>query len=344
MKILILTTSGFAPTHTPKLLDQVEYTNSFSDTHVIVKKDITLSDLEYLIMTEGFDCVYPTTVFEYSENHKHILSFNKRQFQILEYHNQAYIGSGIHTHMLLNDKALTNLKSGMALPGKVVTKHLWANKMDAAIDHVKNIPLPVIIKPNTLAASLGISRSAIAYKMSDISSIIQMQFSDFPYLSELLVEHYLENSQEYTISVTGNQNKNIYNITSLISQTQTHEMFSYENKNSTVEKRTLQYGQCSSMHVKYELIKKAKQLINLFNTRDYARFDFLLDTHGQIHLIDANSLPSLGSNYLYQYVLQGEILEKQIFSLLLAVFCLRVGLPLPKCAYELSSRLMQIIM
>ena len=140
MKILVLTTSGFAPTHTPKLLNQIEYVNSFSDTHVVVKKDLALSDLEHLIMTEKFDCVYPTTVFEYSENHEHILRFNKRQFQVFEYHGQSYIGSGLHTHMLLNDKALTNRKSGMALPGKVITRHLWENKPNAAIGHVKDIP------------------------------------------------------------------------------------------------------------------------------------------------------------------------------------------------------------
>ena len=90
MNVLVLTTSGFAPTHTDKLLSQVEYLNTFSNTEVIVKKDMPLADIEHMIMTQKFDCVYPSTVFEYSEDQKRIICFNKVLFQILEYHHQPY--------------------------------------------------------------------------------------------------------------------------------------------------------------------------------------------------------------------------------------------------------------
>ena len=188
MKILVLTTSGFAPTHTEKLLAQIEYLNTFSNTEVVVKKDMPLVDIEHMIMTQKFDCVYPSTVFEYSENHKRILCFNKALFQILEYHQQPYIGSELFVHMLLNDKALTNIRCGMSLPNLLLTKIFWNKKYEEALEYIAQAPLPVIVKPNTLAASLGISKNSIAYTLEQLADIIEKQFSTFPSITELLLD------------------------------------------------------------------------------------------------------------------------------------------------------------
>ena len=232
MRVLVLTTSGFAPTHTTKLLSQIDYLNSFSDMAVVVKKDLPLADIEHFIMTQHFDCVYPTTVFEYTKDGKNILSFNKVLYQILEYHSQAYTGSELFVHMLLNDKALTNIRCNMSLPHKLLTKNLWLNRRNDAQQLVCSSPFPVIIKPNTLAASLGISKSSIAYSAKEAIDIIERQFASFPNITELLLEHYLEVAHEFTVSVTGNGKNSICNTTALISRTNEYEMFSYTNKKS----------------------------------------------------------------------------------------------------------------
>lgn len=344
MKILVLTTSGFAPTHTSKLLAQIEYLNSFSDMDITVKKDSSLTDTEYYIMTDDYDCVFPTTVFEYSSNRREILSFNRRLYQILEYHCQAYIGSQLFVHMLLNDKALTNYRCGMSLPSILLTRGLWKNRNADAVAYIKSAPIPMIVKPNTLAASIGISKSSIAYTVEQALIIIEKQFSEFPYVNELLLEQYLINAQEYTVSVTGNGEKKLCSTTALITRTQEYEMFSYQNKNLHADQRTLAYTHQMPEHIRTELKKSALQISSLLNVRDYSRYDFLMDENGMLYLIDANSLPALGSNYLLEYVNQKKIQEVQLFSLILTVFCKRMNYIYPKCTSELPEEILEHIL
>lgn len=343
MKILVLTTSGFAPTHTDKLLSQIEYLNTFSNMQAIVKKDIPLADVEHLIMTQNFDCVYPSTVFEYSEDKKRILSFNKVLFQILEYHHQPYIGSELFVHMLLNDKALTNIRCGMSLPNILLTRVFWEKRYADALQYIAKAPLPVIVKPNTLAASLGISKNSIAYTMSDLINIIEKQFITFPNISELLLEHYLEDAREFTVSVTGNGEKVLCNTTALVSKTQSYEMYSYTNKNLTEAERTLAYSSDVLPSLNIRLKQHAAFLSQLLHTRDYSRFDFLVDKNENIYLIDANSLPSLGANYLLEYVNKHLVLQKQILLLIFLVFCKRQGISCSEYKNKISDEILKNI-
>lgn len=344
MKILVLTTSGFAPTHTPKLLAQMEYMNSFPDMDITIKKNLSLADAEYYIMTNKYDCVYPTTVFEYSYNQKEIISFNKRLYQVMEYHRQPYIGSQLFVHMLLNDKALTNSRSNMALPSLVLTRGLWEKRNADAVTYIKAAPIPMIVKPNTLAASLGISKASVAYSIEQAQLIIEKQFKEFPYINELLLEQYLVNAKEFTVSVTGNGGKVLCSTTALVTRTQEYEMFSYQNKNIHADQRTLEYTSEMPEYIRTDLKQIAMQISKILNVRDYSRYDFLMDESGALYLIDANSLPSLGSNYLLEYVHQQQIQEVQIFSLILTVFCKRMGYNYPNCTNVLSAELLTHIL
>lgn len=344
MRVLVLTTSGFAPTHTPKLLAQADYLNSFSDMCITIKKDLSLADTEYLIMTEDYDCIYPTTVFEYSEDKQEILCFNKKLYQILEYHKKAYIGSDLFVHMLLNDKALTNYRCGMSLPAILLTRELWTKKYVQAIHYLKNAPLPVIVKPNTLAASLGISDASIAFTIEEMLYIIDEQFKNFLNVNELLIEHYLADAREFTVSVTGNNDKILCSTTALVSRTEKFEMFSYNNKNLQSNKRTVEYSAKIPEQLQKRLKEKALKLSRILNVRDYSRYDFLMNEQEELFLIDANSLPALGSNFLFEYVNQNLIREEQIFSLLLTVFCKRINYNYPKYVNELSAQILAEIL
>lgn len=344
MRILVLTTTGFAPTHTSKLLAQVEYLNRFSDMDVSVKTDLGLADIEYLIMTQNYDCVYPTTVFEYSNDKQEIISFNRKLYQILEYHQQPYIGSELFVHMLLNDKALTNYRCAMSLPNILLTRELWTQKYSQAVNYINKAPLPVIVKPNTLAASLGISDASIAYTKEELLSIIDYQFNTFLNVNELLLEHYLSNAREFTVSVTGNKDKVLCSATALISRTEKYEMFSFVNKNLLADKRTVEYSSQIAEPLKKRLKEKALELSRILNVRDYSRYDFLMDDQEKIYLIDANSLPSLGSNFLLEYVNQGLIREEQILSLLLTVFCKRTNYVYPQHINKLSEQILKDIL
>lgn len=344
MKVLVLTTTGFAPTHTPKLLAQIDYLNSFSDMEITVKKDSCLADVEYLIMTKDFDCVYPTTVFEYSSDRQEIISFNRKLYQVLEYHKQLYIGSDLFVHMLLNDKALTNYRCKMSLPSLLLTRELWDKKNSQAINYLSKAPLPAIVKPNTLAASLGISNASIAHSKEELLSIIDKQFKTFTNVSELLLEYYLSSAKEFTVSVTGNNDKILCSTTALVSRTEKYEMFSFSNKNLQANQRTIEYSSDIPEYLKKRLKEKALELSRILHVRDYSRYDFLMDEQEKLYLIDANSLPALGSNFLLEYVNQGFINEDQILSLLLIVFCKRTNYIYPQCKNKLSEQMLKDIL
>lgn len=326
MKTLILTSNKSAATHSQKFLRQIEYLKKYKQLSFSILEDATLSELDQVICSQNYDCIYPTSVFQYVENTDVIEKFNQDMYKLLNYRNQNYIGSDILTHLLLNDKALSNKKSKIGLPNLVITKKSWqANrKFNEKIisDFVK---FPVIIKPNTLAASLGITKDSIVSDMNDVFFKVKSLFLEFPQLNEVLIERFLGNSIEYAVSVTGNKNKKIVNITKLNSKTNNKEIFSFENKNAQDLDRSINYC-IETDQKKASLIRsEALRLSEVFNIRDTCRFDFLMDENNQLYLIDANSMPFLGNNYFFEYTSQGIVKEEQVFGLLLFTFMNRVG-------------------
>lgn len=329
MNILVLTSSYLAPTYNQRILSQVDYINSFAGINAELENDLPLYEAECKIMEGSFDCVFPAVVFEYAPEKTQRFTFNTALYKMLLYHRQEFIGSDIFTQLLLNDKALTSYRSGMGLPCRIITRALWENRPNSAMALIEKSPWPVLVKPNTLSASLGISRDAIAYDKEDAAKIIERQFKNFPSLSELLLEHYLEEAKEYTVSVTGTDPWVITAPTALKSLNEGYEIYSFDNKRMAIQDRPVQYATVSDLDLADRLSSSAKKLAQTFGLRDYCRFDFLADPKGQIFLIDANTIPALGRNYLFPYVAEGVIAIEQLLALLLAAFSKRTGIPLP---------------
>ena len=137
MKLLILATTKFAPTYNEKLLSQVDYFNSFNGLKADILVDASLSEIEMYLSQANYDLIYPTTVFNYDDKGTKIISFNSYLYKLLEYCNTKYIGSPIFSHLLLNDKALTNLKSGLGLPNQIITKSAWCNSRKSVIKNLE---------------------------------------------------------------------------------------------------------------------------------------------------------------------------------------------------------------
>lgn len=329
MNILVLTTDKYAHTHSEHFLRQLQYLNHFKGIHIDILKDGSLLEIEKQILSKKYQCMFPTTVFEYSEDGTRILGFNQTLFKILEYYNQPYIGSTIYTHLLLNDKALSSSRSGLGLDSRIIVKNMWEQERNLYGDYLNTINYPVIVKPNTLAASLGITENSIAYNSESVSGLVDQLFHDFDCLTEVLIEKFLLDSKEYTVSVTGNPDKYLVNITALNSTTLNREIFSYKNKEKASKERTFYYSVENNDKI-YSIIKdEAIRLTKLFNIRDFTRFDFLLDANQKIYLIDANSIPFMGHNYLYEYTSRGILTDEQLFGLLLMAFQHRTGSQLP---------------
>lgn len=330
MRVLVLTSSFLAPTYNEKMLSQVNYINSFPDMYAELCNDLPLYDVERKIIGEKFDCVFPAVVFDRSQTDAAQFFFNTSLYQVLLYHKQEYIGSDLYVQMLLNDKALTGYRSGMGLPGKIITRTLWENQKATAVEAISAVKWPVIVKPNTLSASMGITKEAIAHSAQDAAEIIETQFRSFPTLSEVLLEQYLENAKEYTVSVTGNAPWVLTCPTALESTTGAYEIYSFDNKRMAISQRPIVYNTIADPQLSKRLTESAKELAQKFHLRDYCRFDFLVDERQSIFLIDANTIPSLGMNYMHSYTSTGVLRIEQLLGLLLVVFSKRTGSPLPQ--------------
>ena len=126
-----------------------------------------------------------------------------------------------------------------------------------------------------MAASLGIDETSIIRKISDFEKVIDHRFDSFPYLTELLIESYLENATEYTVSITGNGGKYLFNISKLVSKTAKHTLHSYESKRIPPEKRNFTYSIEKDRTILYRLQKHTERLFEQMHLRDLARFDYL---------------------------------------------------------------------
>lgn len=65
--------------------------------------------------------------------------------------------------------------------------------------------------------------------------------------------------------------------------------------------------------------KSTEQIFEQLQLRDLARFDYLMSTENELYLIDANSLPSLSTNYLFEYISSGKIRLEQLLLLICLV-------------------------
>lgn len=330
MHILVLTSSFLAPTYNQKTISQVDYINSFPDMQAELYNDFPLYEVERKIIKDKIDCIFPAVVFDCPQADALHFTFNTALYQVLLYHKQEYIGSDLYVQMLLNDKALTGYRSGMGLPGRIITRVLWRKNNATAVDTLRDIEWPVIVKPNTLSASMGISKKSIASSVEEAISIIETQFQSFPTLSEVLLEQYLQNAREYTVSVTGNGSWCVACPTALEPMDGKYEIYSFENKRMPIDERPIKYSTVDNPHLADRLMQSAKELAGKFHLRDYCRFDFLVDEDEKIYLIDANTIPALGMNYMHAYSSTGVLKIEQILGLLLAVFSKRTGAHLPK--------------
>lgn len=334
MRILVLTSSYLAPTYNEKIISQVRYINSFPNMYAELCNDGALYEIEQKIISKGYDCVFPAVVFDCSHHKKDPILFNTALYQILLYHKQEYIGSDLYTQLLLNDKALTGYRSGMGLPATIITRILWEHRRPSALQLAEGVSYPVIVKPNTLSASIGITKESVAYSIDEAVAIIDRVFQQFSTLTEVLLERYLETGKEYTVSVTGNGAHVLISPTALEPVGNSFEIYSYDSKRTNINKRTIAYKVVSNPALAQRLSECGKNLAEKFTLRDYSRFDILADENQQLYLIDANTIPALGANYMYPYTSTGEVQIEQLLAILVAVFSKRTNIPLPHLFME----------
>lgn len=313
-KLLIISTkynsiSGCAPVE--ELQMQIDYLQKFN-LNVQLLLDPTQYELEKFLLENDLSCVYTTTMFSYRKETNYILPYNYNIIQILEYYKVDVIGSDMFSQLFVNDKYLCGNKSGIAPQSWLITRN------NRPVDSGLNLQFPVILKPNNMSGSCGINQNSIVHNMSEFHTHIDCLFARFPQINEIIVERYITEATEYTISVLGNGSNKVFSITKLVYTDSKNHVYSENEKNLPIEKRGINYSLEENQNICMQLKYHANRLFDFFHLHDFARFDILFDN--RCYLIDCNALPVQGNSFSWEWQKTYGLQKSQILALLLCEF------------------------
>ena len=151
----------------------------------------------------------------------------------------------------------------------------------------KNLPFPVVIKPNKEGSSYGIS---IVEKKAELDQAINMtQRFD----KKVLIEEYIK-GVEFSCAVTEiTGSARALPVTEIIPS---NSFFDYHSKYSIDGAKEITPARISK-ELANDLQQKSEKIFNKFNLRQYARIDWIVkDNHP--YFLEVNTLPGMTSTSL----------------------------------------------
>ncbi len=239
--------------------------------------------------------------------------------KILETHKIQIIGNHYITQLLIADKCLTSIKSGIGFPNIICTRESVKRDNVPFNEIETTVKYPVIVKPNTLHASQGISAESVAFNEVALKDIINRIFNRFLSLNEVLIEHFSQEGLEYTVSVLGNGDSVACSVNKIIYKEQKNiKLYSEKDKLTSLEDRILFFSSESDDHLRSRLEYHAKTLFKHFNLKDFARFDMMYDQ--TFYLLEANCCPIPGNSFSWEWQEKYGLKKEQILALFLCSF------------------------
>ncbi len=200
---------------------------------------------------------------------------------MLETLSIPYVFSGVLTSALAMDKNKTKIIADSVglrvIPGMVVDSDAGAKKA------IKELTMPIIVKPLELGSSVGIS---IVRTEEELKEQIK---NALKYGNEVLLEKYIA-GREFTATIMGNKNPEVLAITEIIPVVA--EFYDYKAK----------YQEGGSEHIcpaklpktiSRQMKKWALRIYQNINCRDLARVDFILSDDGEIYFLEVNTIPGM---------------------------------------------------
>lgn len=201
---------------------------------------------------------------------------------ILDYYQIPYVGVNPFYSALFMDKNKTHeLLNHLNIK---CTKSIKYTLNDYLIKK-KVMNFPIIIKPANLGSSIGIS---IVKKQEELDAALAKAFV---YDNELIIEEYIENFCEYTVSVSGMGCSNIEIVKA------NSPFLSFENKYEDAFK-TIHKLAIINDSIATEAANIASNLYKKLNLSGIIRMDFIYGNN-TLYLNEVNTIPGALANYLY---------------------------------------------
>ncbi len=210
---------------------------------------------------------------------------------ILEMVGVPYVGSGPLAHSLALDKVVTKMifrQHGLPTPDFAV--------LDSPDFPMPDLPFPLIVKPRNEAVSFGLKVVHDEAELREAVAVIHGTFQP-----SVLVERYIE-GREINVGLLGNNPPEALPPVLLHFGEGGPDIYTYEDK---MGKSGRQVTLECPAPIGADLTRIAKELaVKAFTSLgcyDCARVDMRLDAEDNLHLLEVNSLPSLGPRGSYVF-------------------------------------------
>jgi len=208
---------------------------------------------------------------------------------VLNAHNIRYTGSGMLASSIAMDKIVYKrilLSAGVNTPDTVF---VFPDKIEDEIELIQQVSgrigFPCVIKTPSSGSSIGVELCSSKNSFSDIINRL------FPIDNRLLIEKYV-NGREFTCAVIGNSySKDIKALppTEIITK---NAFFDFEAKYTPGAAQEITPAQISA-DLTSRISQTAIRVHNTIGCAGMSRTDMIVDTDGQIFVLETNTIPGM---------------------------------------------------
>ena len=207
----------------------------------------------------------------------------------LEYFNIPYLGSGPAASSLAMDKYRASLLID-TLKGVIIPLTFKVGK-DNTIP--KGHSLPLVVKPNTMGSSIGVS---IVKTMREYKKAVSNIRKNYP-SQEIIAQEYLEGSIEIQCGVLQKKNGEFVVLPPIEIIPQKNIFFDYDSKYLTGGATEITPPVSVSKKMSDELAHLSINVHIMLGLKTYSRNDFLIHKN-KIYFLEANTLPGMTATSL----------------------------------------------
>ena len=204
---------------------------------------------------------------------------------MLEMIGIPYVGSGPSGHALALDKIITKI---VMQKHQIPTPEFWV--FSSADEEMSGVHYPVIVKPKMEAVSFGLKVVHNETEMRDAVAFIIREFQQ-----QALVEQFIR-GREFAVGLLGNGPIEAFPVLE-IDLGDPDGIQTVDDKKVQPRRKICPADLPADKSA--EMVELSKRAFRALQLRDFARVDIRMDADGSIHLLEINSMASLGETGSY---------------------------------------------
>ncbi len=210
---------------------------------------------------------------------------------MLEMLGIPYVGSGPAGHALALDKVITKL---LMQKYDIQTPRFWV--FSSLDEDISDVQYPVIVKPKMEAVSYGLR---VAHDKDELKEAIKYVVSEFG--QQALVEQFVY-GREFCVGLLGNGDPEAFPIVEIDLGNDPEAVQTEFDKLNSPRRKICPAD--ISADIASRMLALSKKSFNILGLKDFARVDIRMDKNDNIHLLEINSMASLGVRGSYVHAAQ----------------------------------------